>query len=72
MLVELLNAAVREFSVKDKTCFEVTAAVAGKKGMKKYVFSFERAGDKVMTHTYIHTYIHYIHLFIHSIHSFLR
>ena len=74
--VEMLSASIREFTVKDKTCFEVSAAMAGKKGMKKYVFAFERDGDKVgddihtvyntyYIQTYKHTYIHsYIHTYI--------
>lgn len=45
--LELLNATVREFVQKDKFCFEVSAATAGKKGLKKYVFAFEREGEKV-------------------------
>ena len=56
MCVELLSASIREFNLKDKICFEVSAAAAGKKGMKKYVFAFEREGEKVLA--YIHTYIH--------------
>eukprot|EP01036_Dinobryon_divergens_P030176 gene30176-39374_t len=46
---ELLSASIREFNLKDKICFEVSAAAAGKKGMKKYVFAFEREGEKVGT-----------------------
>eukprot|EP00597_Dinobryon_sp_UTEXLB2267_P001193 CAMPEP_0170074212 /NCGR_PEP_ID=MMETSP0019_2-20121128/11536_1 /TAXON_ID=98059 /ORGANISM="Dinobryon sp., Strain UTEXLB2267" /LENGTH=314 /DNA_ID=CAMNT_0010284329 /DNA_START=255 /DNA_END=1199 /DNA_ORIENTATION=+ len=44
--IDLLNATLREFTQKDKQCVEISAAVAGKKGMKKYVFAFDKDSDK--------------------------
>jgi len=42
-----MNATLREFNQKEKHCVEISASVAGKKGMKKYVFAFEKEADKV-------------------------
>lgn len=44
--IELLNANIREFTQKDKVCFEISTANPGKKGSKKYVFSLEREGER--------------------------
>eukprot|EP01038_Epipyxis_sp_PR26KG_P006542 gene6542-8988_t len=45
--IDLLNAKISEFSQKDrKFCFQIEGALPGKKGMKKYVFCFEKEDDR--------------------------
>lgn len=44
--VDIINAKVQPIQVKDRHCFEITAAVAGKKGHKKYVFAAENQYER--------------------------
>ena len=45
--LELSNAKIREFSLKDREfCFEVVSNSGGKKGMKKYNFSVDKEHER--------------------------
>jgi hypothetical protein len=41
-----MNATINTVNIKGKHCFEVTAAVPGKKGNKKYVFATEKEHER--------------------------
>lgn len=46
MFIDIVNATLNPLKVKEKYCFELSAAVPGKKGNKKYVFAAENEFDR--------------------------
>jgi hypothetical protein len=46
LFTDIVNATINPIKVKDKCCFELSAAIPGKKGNKKYVFAAENEYDR--------------------------